>query len=183
MKIYTKTGDSGETSLFGGKRLPKDHVRISAYGEVDELNSHIGLVRDLISNEIQISLLTSIQNKLFVVGSYLAKDPDKEMALPELEDDAIEQLEIQIDSISETIPPLKNFILPGGHPVVAHCHIARCVCRRAERSVVALGHLEKIDAYILRYLNRLSDYLFVLCRLISHEMGAEEIKWMPSSSK
>lgn len=179
MKIYTKTGDQGETGLFGGKRLPKDHIRIEAYGNVDELNAHIGMVRDLISDTVQKSFLTEIQKTLFVLGSYLAKDPDKDMSLPALEEDQILMLESNIDAIDGSLDPLKHFILPGGHPVASHGQIARCVCRRAERSVVALSHNEEVPAYIIRYLNRLSDYLFILCRYITKEMGGEEIKWMP----
>lgn len=179
MKIYTKTGDQGETSLFGGKRLPKDHIRIDAYGNVDELNAHIGMVRDLISDEVQKSILTAIQKTLFVIGSYLAKDPDKEMSLPTLDESEITLLESNIDALDASLPALKHFILPGGHPVSSHCQIARTVCRRAERSVVALGHNEEVPDYICRYLNRLSDYLFILCRYITHQMGAEEIKWIP----
>jgi len=179
MKIYTKTGDAGETSLFGGKRLPKDHIRIDAYGNVDELNAHIGMVRDLISDNVQKSFLTEIQKTLFVLGSYLAKDPDKDMKLPALDEDQITIIESNIDAIDASLEPLKHFILPGGHPVASHCQIARCVCRRAERSVVALSHNEEVPDYILRYLNRLSDYLFILCRFITKEMGVEDIKWMP----
>jgi len=179
MKIYTKTGDKGQTSLFGGKRLPKDHMRIEAYGNVDELNAHIGMVRDLITDPVQKSFLTEIQKMLFVIGSYLAKDPDKEMPLPELKEDQILMIESNIDALDSSLPPLKNFILPGGHPVASHCQIARCVCRRAERSVVALSNNESVPEFIIKYLNRLSDYLFVLCRYITKEMGVEDIKWVP----
>ena len=179
MKIYTKTGDKGETALFGGKRLPKDHIRIDAYGNVDELNAHIGMVRDLIPDEVQKSFLTEIQKVLFVLGSYLAKDPDKEMTLPPLEEDQIKMIESNIDALDGSLPALKHFILPGGHPVASHCQIARCVCRRAERSVVALSHSEEVPDFIVRYLNRLSDYLFVLCRFITSQMGVEDIKWTP----
>jgi len=179
MKIYTKTGDAGETALFGGKRLPKNHIRIEAYGNVDELNANIGMVRDLITDNVQKSFLTEIQKQLFVIGSYLAKDPDKEMQLPPLDEDQIKIIESNIDAIDGSLEPLKHFILPGGHPVASHCQIARCVCRRAERSVVALSHNEEVPTYIVRYLNRLSDYLFILCRFITKEMGVEDIKWMP----
>jgi len=179
MKIYTKTGDAGETSLFGGKRLPKDHIRIDAYGNVDELNAHIGMVRDLISDDVQKSILTQVQKTLFVLGSYLAKDPDKDMQLPSLDEGEIALLESNIDALDASLPALKHFILPGGHPLASHCQIARTVCRRAERSVVALAHNEDVPAYITKYLNRLSDYLVILCRYITHQMGAEEIKWVP----
>lgn len=179
MKIYTKTGDKGETSLFGGKRLPKDHIRIEAYGNVDELNAHIGMVRDLITDDVQKSILTQVQKMLFVLGSYLAKDPDKEMALPALEESEITLLESNIDALDASLPALKHFILPGGHPVASHGQIARTVCRRAERSVVALAHNEAVPDFVVRYLNRLSDYLFILCRYITTQMGAEEIKWIP----
>lgn len=183
IKIYTKTGDSGQTSLFGGKRLPKDHIRIAAYGDIDELNSNLGLVRDLLSNAFHKIFLTEVQKTLFVIGSYLAKDPEKSMALPAFKEEDINTLERNIDLIDSELPALKHFILPGGHPVSSHCHIARCVCRRAERSVVALSHNEEVEDFIIRYLNRLSDYLFMLCRYINHEMGSEEIKWIPDLPK
>lgn len=179
MKIYTKTGDQGETSLFGGKRLPKNHIRIEAYGTVDELNSWIGLVRDSVPAESTRDLLKEVQDRLFTIGSNLASDPDKEMIVPDIKEADIEQLEQAIDAMNEALPPLKNFILPGGHPTVSYCHVARCVCRRAERGVVALQQNEPVEAIVIRYLNRLSDYLFVLARKTAQELGAEEVTWQP----
>ncbi|MEZ4949557.1 MAG: cob(I)yrinic acid a,c-diamide adenosyltransferase [Saprospiraceae bacterium] len=157
-KIYTKTGDKGETSLFGGKRLPKYHVRIESYGTVDELNSHIGLVRDSIQDKSTRVLLKEIQDRLFTIGSNLASDPAKNMKIPDLTNADIEMLEKQMDLMEKDLPVLKNFILPGGHPTVSFCHIARCVCRRAERMVVALSEEEQVEPIIMTYLNRLSDY-------------------------
>lgn len=179
MKIYTKTGDQGETSLFGGKRLPKNHIRIEAYGTVDELNSWIGLVRDSTAAETTRILLKEIQDRLFTIGSNLASDPDKEMIVPDIKEGDIERLERAMDAMNEDLPPLKNFILPGGDTAVSHCHVARCVCRRAERAVVALQQNEPVEAIVIRYLNRLSDYLFVLARKTAQELGAEEVTWQP----
>lgn len=176
-KIYTKTGDKGETSLFGGRRLSKNHLRIEAYGTVDELNAHIGLVRDLVEPAGVGSLLFEVQNRLFVLGSSLACDPDSQPLVPDLKASDIQVLEQEIDRMEEGLPPLKHFILPGGHPTVSHCHIARCVCRRAERLCVALAQEEQVEPLILEYLNRLSDYLFVLSRHIGKQSGAEEVIW------
>ncbi len=178
-RIYTKAGDKGETSLFGGKRLPKSHIRIDAYGTVDELNSCIGLVRDHSANETTRDVLKEVQGRLFTIGANLASDPDKDMAVPDLREEDIGLLEKEMDRMDESLPELRNFILPGGHPAVSFCHIARCVCRRAERRVVALAQAEWADEMIIRYLNRLSDYLFVLARQIAREHGAEEISWAP----
>ncbi|MFK8104606.1 MAG: cob(I)yrinic acid a,c-diamide adenosyltransferase [Saprospiraceae bacterium] len=181
-KIYTKTGDKGETSLFGGKRLPKHHLRIDAYGTVDELNSYLGLLRDSVNNAAQQDLLKEIQDRLFTIGANLASDPSKDMQTPDLHQADIELLEKEIDRMNETLPPLKNFILPGGHTVVSSCHIARCVCRRAERLVVALDAEEGVEAILIQYLNRLSDYLFVLSRQIAQDFGAPEVNWYPRKS-
>lgn len=176
-KIYTKTGDKGQTALFGGKRLPKNHLRIEAYGTVDELNSYIGLVRDS-TEDVQVRLrLFDIQNRLFDLGATLASDPDKNMPVPSVDLNDIQLLEKEIDSMEEALPPLKNFILPGGHTTVSFCHVARCVCRRAERLVVALHAEEPVDEQVLTYLNRLSDYLFVLARKLSKDLGATEVLW------
>ncbi len=180
-KIYTKTGDKGETSLFGGKRLPKYHIRIEAYGTVDELNSHIGLVRDSIQDGHQKKLLKDIQDRLFAIGSSLASDPDKNMITPDIKESDIEILEQAMDEMDAELPALKNFILPGGHPVVSYCHIARCVCRRAERNTVALAVNEAVEQLVIQYLNRLSDYLFILGRKIAQDLGAEEVVWNPRS--
>ncbi len=179
MKIYTKTGDKGQTSLFGGARLPKYHIRIEAYGTVDELNAYIGLVRDVADNERVIIVLKEIQDRLFTIGSNLASDPSKEMITPDVYETDIEFLEKEIDRMTAELPPLKSFILPGGHTTVSFCHLARCVCRRTERLVVALAENEKVDLVIIQYLNRLSDYLFTLGRLLSKDLGIEELKWEP----
>ena len=178
-RIYTKTGDEGETGLFGGKRLPKSHIRIDAYGTVDELNSYIGLVRDYTENDATRSLLKEIQDRLFTIGSNLASDPDKKMTVPDIKPEDILLLEKEMDRMNDALPELKNFILPGGHPSVSTCHISRCVCRRAERLVVALAQKEWVEPIIIQYLNRLSDYLFVLARQIADERGVEEVNWAP----
>ena len=176
-KIYTKTGDKGETSLFGGRRLPKSELRIDAYGTVDELNAHIGLLRDSIADEPSRALLLDIQNRLFVVGACLATDPEKSLSVPDINPADIALLEAGIDTMEQGLEPLKHFILPGGHPVVSQCHVARCVCRRAERLTVALHLAEPVDSLVLEYLNRLSDYLFVLSRHLGHILDVAEIPW------
>jgi cob(I)alamin adenosyltransferase len=179
-KIYTKTGDKGQTSLIGGTRLPKHHIRIEAYGTVDELNSFIGLVRDSISEKGLFDLLIEIQDRLFTIGSLLAADPEKnKMQLPQLNESDVVLLEKAIDKMNETLPEMKSFVLPGGHPTVSHCHISRCVCRRAERAVLKLSENEKVDELIYKYLNRLSDYLFVLSRKLTQDLKANEIPWKP----
>jgi cob(I)alamin adenosyltransferase len=177
-KIYTKTGDLGETGIFGGRRLSKAHVRIDAYGTVDELNAHLGLVRDNLGDERQREVLLHIQNTLFSIGSNLASDPSKDLPVPEVKESSIEEMEQEIDRMTSNLPELRNFILPGGHRDVSQCHVARCVCRRAERLVVALSSHEPVDAILVRYLNRLSDYLFTLCRQIAQDLGVEEVKWV-----
>lgn len=181
-KIYTKTGDKGTTSLIGGTKVPKSHLRIEAYGTVDELNSYIGLCRDLLTDDNSRSILQEVQDRLFTIGSSLACDPIKEpkMRIPDLKEKDVELLEKEMDKINEGIPEMKSFILPGGHTTVSHLHIARCVCRRAERCCVRL-ELEslEVEQIILKYLNRLSDYLFVLSRHISHQLNAREIPWKP----
>lgn len=181
-KIYTKTGDKGTTSLIGGTKVSKAHLRIEAYGTVDELNSIIGLCRDLLTDEQSRSLLLETQDRLFTVGSALACDPEKETKLhiPDLHEEDIELLEKEIDRMNEVLPVMKNFILPGGNVAVSQLHIARCVCRRAERCCVRLGEeSHEIEPIIQKYLNRLSDYLFVLARYAAHLAGAEEIVWKP----
>lgn len=180
MKIYTKTGDKGMTSLIGGTKVSKSHLRIEAYGTVDELNSYIGLCRDLLTEEPCRYLLKEIQDRLFTIGSSLACDPAKEpkMKLPDLKEGDIELLEKEIDHITELVSPMKSFILPGGHPTVSHIHVARCICRRAERCCVRLDdESEEIGAIVIKYINRLSDYLFMLARYASHRLQAEEIPW------
>jgi len=181
-KIYTKTGDKGTTSLIGGKKIPKSHLRIDAYGNVDELNSYIGLCRDMLTDEQNRTIILAIQDRLFTIGSSLASDPDKEtkMKLPRLGEADILLLENEIDRMTDAIPPMRNFILPGGHVILSHIHIARCICRRAERSVVKLQiKKEEVEPVVLKYLNRLSDYLFILARFTGHQMGVEEIPWKP----
>jgi len=178
MKIYTKTGDKGTTALFGGARLSKAHIRIEAYGNVDELNSHLGLIRDLSGQESVRKMLTDIQSTLFTVGSHLAADPSKEnLWLPEISPNEVETLEKWIDELEETLSPLKSFILPGGSALISHCHIARCVCRRAERSIVLLSEHEQVEDIIMKYVNRLSDLLFTMSRYVAKQQNVEEIKW------
>lgn len=178
-KIYTKTGDAGETGLFGGRRLPKSHIRIETYGTVDELNSYLGVVRDSSNDEHIRKILKAIQDRLFAVGADLATDPAKKQTPPDIKESDIELLENEIDAMNDALPELKNFILPGGYSSVSFCHVARCVCRRAERLAVALSMEEEVDPLVMKYLNRLSDYLFTLARKIGQNVGAEEVVWKP----
>lgn len=179
MKIYTKTGDKGQTSLIGGTRVPKDDIRIEAYGTVDELNSWLGVIRDSVNESHTRQLIVEIQNKLFTIGSHLASDPEKSrMKLPEITDEHVAVLEKEMDAIDSAVPPMKNFVLPGGHLTVSYCHVARCVCRRAERCVIHLAGTAPVEEVIVRYLNRLSDYLFMLSRKLTMDLGAEEIPWV-----
>lgn len=177
-KIYTKTGDKGETALLGGTRVPKNHIRIEAYGTVDELNSWIGHIKDELP---KIDLLIDIQNYLFTIGSHLAMTPSKDvkMNLPSLDGEQIVKLEKQIDEMEQSLEPLKNFVLPGGDSTASKIHIARCVCRRAERMAVSLAYAENTDEGIVTYLNRLSDYLFVLSRFVLKENNGDERIWNP----
>jgi len=178
MKIYTKTGDSGTTALIGGTRLSKAHIRIDAYGTVDELNAYIGLLRDQPVNAARRDLLKEIQDRLFTVGSHLASEPDQtRKKLPDLHSTDILLLENEMDAMDAKLPVLRALVLPGGHESVSFGHVARTVCRRAERAVVLLNEHEPMDEIVIRYLNRLSDYLFMLCRLMTHELGAEEVAW------
>lgn len=180
MKIYTKTGDTGTTALFGGKRVSKADMRIDTYGTVDELNAFIGLVRDQEINQKRKQTLVEIQDRLFTIGSVLAAEPgNSKIKIPPLSADDITFLEKEIDRMEAELPPLKFFVLPGGHVAVSFCHVARTVCRRAERLVIALNEREPIDALVIQYLNRLSDYLFVLARKMAHELNAEETAWKP----
>ena len=179
-KIYTKTGDKGQTSLIGGTRLPKHHIRIEAYGTVDELNSFIGLVRDSINEKELFDLLIEIQDRLFTIGSLLAADPEKnKMVLPQISETDIQLLEKEIDAMNEHLPEMKSFVLPGGHTTISFCHLARCVCRRAERCVLRLNEEQPVNELIYKYLNRLSDYLFVLSRKFTQDLKAEETPWKP----
>jgi cob(I)alamin adenosyltransferase len=178
MKIYTKTGDHGTTSLFGGKRVSKANLRIDSYGTVDELNSFIGLVRDQEVNSKRRQALIKIQNSLFVIGSILATEPGNEkVKIPSLHEDDITFLEAEIDAMESELDPLRFFILPGGHVAVSFCHIARTVCRRAERLATELHEQEVSYSMVIKYLNRLSDYLFVLSRKMAKELGVEEVAW------
>ncbi len=179
LKIYTKTGDDGTTGLFGGTRLPKHHIRIEAYGTVDELNAVVGWLMTFVQQQDTNDLLQSIQSRLFTVGSNLASDPGKDMITPDLEDADISAIEASIDMIQAQLPELRHFILPGGSPAISAAHLARTVCRRAERKCVALSYESIVDPVIILYLNRLSDYFFVLARWLGHTQGIEEIKWIP----
>ena len=180
MKIYTKTGDEGTTGLLGGTRVPKSNLRIEAYGTVDELNSYIGLLRDQAVNAHRKDLLKTIQDRLFTIGADLATAPGKDKVVkPDLVDADIALLEGEMDQMEESLPALTSFILPGGHQAVSFAHLARCVCRRAERIAVALNEVESVAPIVLKYLNRLSDFLFVLGRKMAQELDAEEVKWEP----
>ncbi len=187
MKIYTKTGDKGKTSLFGGERVPKYHIRVEAYGTIDELNSYIGLLRDQSIDKIIKNSLLKIQNELFVIGSTLATPPNKEklksgkerLQIDKINTNHISFLENEIDKMNDDLPPMTHFILPGGHTTVSYCHIARNICRRAERIVVQLSEESYVNEIILGYLNRLSDYLFVLARKLSKDLQVKEILWIP----
>jgi len=180
MKVYTKTGDKGETSLFGGKRVAKYNKRIQAYGTSDELLSWMGLIRDQNIDDHFKNVLKEIQDRLFTLGAELAADPDKpKLKKPDLHESDIDFLEKEMDIMNESLPEMTHFVLPGGHTIVSYCHITRTVCRRCERIVIELSTKEKINELIIKYLNRLSDYLFVLSRKLSQELKAEEILWFP----
>jgi len=181
MKIYTRTGDTGDTGLLGGSRVPKDHLRIEAYGTVDELNSHLGMLRDLASPH-HGELITGIQHTLFAVGSRLASSSDEEATkfqVPKVTDTEILALEQHMDRMDAELEPMRNFILPGGHPAVSQAHICRTVCRRAERRVVQLSASEAIPETVVRYLNRLSDLLFMMARHLGKLNGVADIPWKP----
>jgi cob(I)alamin adenosyltransferase len=187
MKVYTKTGDTGTTALFGGTRVSKHHIRIESYGTVDELNSHIGLIRDQEINVLYKNVLIEVQDRLFTVGAILATPPEKEtlkngekrLQNLGIQETDIEFLENEIDTMETQLPPMTHFVLPGGHTTVSYCHIARCVCRRAERLAVHLNDIEPTDEMVIKYLNRLSDYLFVLARKLTLDLNADEVKWIP----
>ncbi|MBB3123557.1 cob(I)alamin adenosyltransferase [Mesoflavibacter sabulilitoris] len=191
MKIYTKTGDKGTTALFGGTRVPKHHIRIDSYGTVDELNSYIGLIRDQDIDQKYKDTLINIQDKLFTVGAILATDPEKatlkngkeRLNIPKINEADINVLEQEMDSMDAQLPQMTHFVLPGGHQTVSFCHIARTVCRRAERLASALNDLEPFQPETLTYLNRLSDYLFVLARKLSQDLQADEVKWIPKKTE
>lgn len=181
MKIYTKTGDSGMTSLIGGRRVPKNSARLEAYGTVDELNSYIGMIRSFVADGQTAQELVEIQSRLFDVGGNLATDPENEknrVALGVNETD-IRLLEMAIDRMDGEILPMKCFVLPGGDQAVSFCHIARTVCRRAERRILDLAGETPVDGQVLKYVNRLSDYLFILSRKFAHDRQTEEQPWLP----
>jgi len=180
MKIYTKKGDQGHTGLIGGTRVSKGELRIEAYGTVDELNSYIGLIRSFDINATSVQQLIEIQDRLFTIGSSLASDPEKSnMKIPDLLESDVERLEVWMDEMEATLPELTSFVLPGGHPFVGHIHVGRCVCRRTERLVVTLDENDFVAPLVISYLNRLSDYLFVLGRKIAMELGIQEQEWKP----
>jgi len=180
MKIYTKTGDKGQTSLIGGTRVPKNHIRIESYGTIDELNSWIGLIRDQGIDDHSITVLLEIQDRLFTIGSSLASDPEKsKMKIPDLTEEDITLLEKEIDRMNDELPELRSFILPGGNNLISFCHLGRCVCRRAERLVVELAEQSFVDDKVKVYLNRLSDYLFVLARWMAMQKNVAETPWSP----
>lgn len=191
MKIYTKTGDSGTTALFGGSRVPKHHLRIESYGTVDELNSNIGMIRSYEIDAHSKNTLIQIQNHLFTIGATLATDPKRavlksgkeRLNIEKVNEEKIKLLEDEMDRMNQTLPPITHFILPGGSPLVSSCHIARTVCRRAERRATALAEENEVDPLVIKYLNRLSDYLFVLARKLSIDTTAEEIQWIPDKTE
>lgn len=190
MKIYTKTGDQGSTALYGGTRVAKHHMRIDSYGTLDELNSWLGLIRDQEIDMQHKAVLLKIQDKLFTIGAILATDPEKavlksgkeRLQIAKISADDIGLMEREIDRMSEVLPPMTHFILPGGHTTVSYCHIARTVCRRAERLISFLHQKEPVNRELLAYINRLSDYLFILARMLSYELKVEEIKWIPDAN-
>lgn len=178
MKIYTKTGDKGKTGLLGGTRLSKHHIRIESYGTMDELNAFIGQLRAYNLDQLSDATLLEIQSQLFTIGSNLAADPVKnKVKIPSIKEEDVKHLEAEIDRMNESLPQMRNFILPGGSGETAACHIARCVCRRAERNIVHLAEFEFVDPIVLQFVNRLSDYLFVLARWIAYQQGINEIPW------
>ncbi len=190
MKVYTKTGDTGSTALYGGSRVPKHHLRIEAYGTIDELNSHIGLLRDQQIDSHTQKILLDIQHKLFTLGAMLATPPEKEVLkngkerlnISKVDAAAIAVLETEIDKMDASLPAMTHFVLPGGHQTVSFCHIARCVCRRAERLIAALDDVSPLNTAILTYTNRLSDYLFVLARKLTQDLAAKETLWIPEKN-
>jgi cob(I)alamin adenosyltransferase len=180
VKIYTKTGDQGTTALFGGQRLPKSDLRIEAYGTIDELNSFLGLLRDQLVNVNRKDTLIEIQDRLFTIGSILATEPgNTKVKIPALQESDVVFLENEIDKMDEQLPPMKFFVLPGGHESVSIGHVVRTICRRAERLVISLHEQSHIEPLVIKYLNRLSDYLFVLCRMMAQELKVEETPWKP----
>lgn len=183
MKIYTKTGDKGKTSLFTGKRVSKHDLRIESYGTVDELNSYIGLIKDHAPEGQDLSLMHRIQDRLFTIGSILATEAEKKdndrFKIPKIGEEDILALEQSMDKMNEALPEMTHFVLPGGHPTVSFCHVGRTVCRRAERRITGLNEEQAVDEMVLKYINRLSDFLFVLSRFWGQKLNAKEVKWIP----
>lgn len=179
MKIYTKRGDKGQTSLIGGDRVPKHNIRIEAYGTIDELNSYIGILRSFVNDDINTGVLPEIQDRLFTIGSLLASAPGSKMIVPDVKNEDTELLENAIDKMNAELPELRSFVLPAGSLEVAHCHVARCICRRAERLIVHLDEIQDVEPIVLQYINRLSDYLFVVGRYTAKMQGVEEVSWKP----
>lgn len=180
-KIYTKTGDKGETSLLGGQRVPKWHDRIEAYGTLDEFNAFLGMLLDAVDDPQLKEFLFRIQDRVFTIESvFAAATPDDMTGLPEIHEEDIVALEKAIDQMNETLPPLSSFVLPGGHPLVSAAHVARTVCRRAERCMVKVSRQTEREEMGIKYINRLSDYLFVLARKLGQQAGAKENLWKPS---
>jgi cob(I)alamin adenosyltransferase len=184
-KIYTKTGDKGETSLIGGTRVPKYNERIEAYGTLDELNSFIGYLRDQLTDAHQREVLLRVQENLFTAESELATDPHKAITqkLPHLSENDVIELESEMDAMNLHLPDLSSFILPGGHPLVSHCHICRTVCRRGERIIIKLASETAVDEILIKYINRLSDYLFVLARELAFINNIPDLPWKPDVLK
>lgn len=180
MKVYTKKGDAGETALLGGRRVSKSHMRIEAYGTLDELNAFVGLLRDHVSIEKTIEQLLEIQDRIFTIGSHMAMDKeDSKMKLPDIRKTDITDLEQWIDEMEAELEPMRSFVLPGGHVTLSYCHVARTVCRRVERATVSLAHEEHINPAILSYINRLSDYFFMLGRFLAKSLEIKETPWQP----
>lgn len=185
-KVYTKTGDDGTTSLNSGLRVKKHHIRVAAYGSIDELNAWIGLIRDTTADIIDREFLMLLQNHLMVLGTQLSTVREEDLPtdfIDPINDPHILEIENEIDRISMDLPPLKNFVLPGGHPLVSYSHLARCVCRRAERHITELNANERVSPYVIAFVNRLSDYFFVLSRKFSIDLDLNENKWIPKEKK
>lgn len=179
--VYTKTGDKGKTSLIGGTRVPKNHYRLEAYGTVDELNTFIGMIRSHELDEVSDKQIIDIQHKLFYIGAFLATDSNVTDLREKIKYDeaVIEKLESEMDRMESELPPMKYFVLPGGHPAVSYCHISRTICRRTERRILSMMEESEIHPWVIRYINRLSDYLFVLSRYLSKYFNINEIPWVP----
>lgn len=185
-KVYTKTGDDGTTSLNSGLRVKKHHIRVAAYGNIDELNAWVGLIRDSTANVLDREFLHILQNHLMVLGTQLSTIREEDFPsnfINPIQEEHISEIENEIDRISLDLPPLKNFILPGGHPIVSYTHLARCVCRRAERQITELNANERVSPSVIAFVNRLSDYFFVLSRKFTKDLHLEENKWIPKEKK